>query len=152
MLFQIKKTDLKLLYKASIKLQQIMKTLESNILKSIRMRDEITVEVEFHDVKQIDINLLSEAYRILDNFTEGRRLKKLLITGPSNSITKEARTFGESEAQKRKNSIIAEAIVVHSLPQKMAINFYLNFIKGEYPVRYFTDASKANEWLSSMGE
>ncbi len=124
---------------------------ESNIIKSIVMRDETTVEVEFLDIKTIDVNLLSEAYGILDTFTEGKRLKKLLVTAPSNSITKEARRFGEAEAQKRRNAIIAEAIVVHSLPQKMAINFYLNFIKGEYPVRYFTDRDKAGEWLSSMG-
>ena len=86
---------------------------ESNIIKSIVMRDETTVEVEFLDIKTIDVNLLSEAYGILDTFTEGKRLKKLLVTAPSNSITKEARRFGEAEAQKRRNAIIAEAIVVH---------------------------------------
>lgn len=150
MFLEIKKTNSELRYIAIYHTANTMK-LESNILKSICMRDESTVEVEFQDVKTIDVDLLSEAYQILDDFTEGKRLKKLLITAPSNNITKEARHFGEAEAQKRKNAIIAEAIVVHSLPQKMAINFYLNFIKGEYPVRYFTDKSKASEWLSSMG-
>lgn len=127
-----------------------MNQLESNILKSIRMQDASTVEIEFLDIKQIDVKLLTEAYQILDNFTKGQRVKKLLITNPRNSITKEARQYGEMEAHKRKNYTIAEAIVVHSLPQKMAINFYLNFIKGEYPVRYFTDTNKANEWLASL--
>ncbi len=125
--------------------------LDSNILKSIRMSDDLTVEVEFLNIKEIDVDLLSEAYQILDDYTDCKRLKKLLITAPNNNINKEARQYGEAEAHKRKNSIIAEAIVVHSLPQKMAINFYLTFIKGEYPIRYFTDRSKAKEWLDSMG-
>ncbi len=127
-----------------------MEVANCKILKSLRMIGNDMIEITFENNVEIQVDDMKEAYTLLDAFTEGKRLKKLIITQPRTSILKAARAYGESEAQKRKKMIIAEALVVHSLPQKMAINFYLNFIKNDYPVRFFTDTDKAIEWLNNL--
>ncbi len=120
------------------------------ILKSLSMIDDDTVEIVFQDDVLIELEDIKKTYRELHEFTGNRRLKKLVITGRKTEITKDARLYGHNESVKIKDRVIAEAIVVHLLYQKMIINFYIKFIKDSYPTRFFTDVEKAREWLNSI--
>lgn len=124
-----------------------MQNTPNNVLRSIQMLDENTVEVRFNDKVLIDLEDIKITYDQLNNVTQGRRLRKIVVTGKGTQITKEARIFGHEASLKLKDQIIAEAIVVNSLYQKMVINFYSKFIKGLYPSKYFDDFELAKNWL-----
>lgn len=118
------------------------------MLKSLRMMDDQTIEIVYHDNIRIDLAGIQEAWQQLDEFTKEKRLKKLTIVGRNTSITHEARKNGHAESKAREKYIMAEALVVHTLPQKMVANFYSKFIKDLYPIKYFTDVDDAKQWLS----
>lgn len=120
------------------------------ILKSLSMLDENTVEIVFQDEVIIELEDIKRTYQELNEFTGERRLKKLVITGKKTEITKDARSYGHMESLKIKDRVVAEAIVVHLLYQKMIVNFYIMFIKDSYPTKFFTDVEKAKEWLNSI--
>lgn len=120
------------------------------MLRSIQMLDDSTVEIVFNEGILIELEDMKDGYSVLHEFTKGRPMKKLLITGKRTEISKEARLFGHEQSLKHKDQVIAEAIIVHSLYQKMIINFYTRFIKDSYPTRFFTDYDKAKEWLKAF--
>ncbi len=120
------------------------------ILKSLTMLNEDTVKLVFHDNITIDLDGMKEGLVQLDDFTQNRRLKKLVVVGKKTGITREARKFGHTEIKARGKYTVAEAMVVHTLPQKMIANFYFAFIKNMYPVKYFTDVNDAKEWLKAI--
>lgn len=82
------------------------------------MLNEDTMELIFHDNIKIDLDGMKEGLIELDNFTQNRPLKKLTIVGRNTDITHEARKFGHTEIKARGKYIKAEAMVVHTLPQK----------------------------------
>lgn len=127
-----------------------MQVTDSVVLKSMSMIDEQTVEVVFKDHTLIDVEELRDSYSRLNHFTRGRRLKKLIISGRFTEITRQAREYGHNESFRIRDKVIAEAMVVHSLGQKMIANFYLRCIKNIYPVKFFTEVEKAREWLKSQ--
>lgn len=116
----------------------------------MQMLDENTLEIVFKDNVRIELDDLKQSYVALNEYTGGRKLKKLVITGKQTEISKEARLYGHEQSLRIKDSVIAEAIVVHSLYQKMVINLYTRFIKDSYPTKYFTDFGKAKEWLKDF--
>ena len=109
-----------------------------------------TVEVEFEDNVLVEKENIKPIYKLLDEFTSGKRLKKLLVIGEHTEISKEARYMIVHENDLRKNNVIAEAIVVHSFAQKLVCNFYILLLKKIYPTQFFTDRDKATEWLRAQ--
>lgn len=121
--------------------------LSNNVVDSMKKIDESTIEVVFKDQVVIDLDQIKDTFNILHQLTGEKPHKKLIITGKRTEITKEARLFGMEEAKRISYKVQAEAIVVHSLYQKMVINFYRRFIDSKFPTRFFTDPEKAKEWL-----
>ena len=122
----------------------------NKVLRSIQMLDDYTVEIVFNDGVMIELEDLQVGYDLLNEVTQGRALKKIVVTGKRTEISKAARLFGHEQSMKNKDEGIAEAIIVHSLYQKMVINFYTRFINDSYPTRYFTYYDKAKEWLKTF--
>ena len=126
-----------------------MKT-NDKIVKSLQLIDNQTIKITFEDNIEIDVDAIKNAFEEYDLFTNGKRLKKLFITGYKTLITKEARQYGQQQMKLRKKTVAAEACVVHQLHQKMVVNFYINFIKTDYPIKFFLDEKSAIEWLNSI--
>ncbi len=124
-----------------------MDTEVAKLIESLSMLDERTMKVEFHEEIMLDLDAITLVDKCCDEFVAGRRLKRLIIAGKNTQITKEARIYGQEKSRQLKDMVIAEAVVVNSLPQKMVANFYFAFIKEFYPARFFTDVEKAKEWL-----
>lgn len=118
--------------------------------QSIRMLDENTVEVVYRENQVVTNQDVDEIYSAYDQFTEGKRLKKLMIIGKKVDISSETRFKIINNNNQRKDLIIAEAVVVHSTPQKLKVNFYIMFLKKIYPIQYFTDIEAAKEWLKQF--
>lgn len=124
--------------------------IQNDIVDSMQMIDNSTVEVIFKSDAVIGLEQLKITFNQLHQITGDKPHKKLIITGRRTEITKDARLFGMEEAKRIGEYVKAEAIVVHSLYQKMVINFYRRFIDSKYPTRFFTDIDKAKEWLGSF--
>lgn len=120
--------------------------LSNDVVEKMYKLDDNTVVVHFKET-EIGLDQIKNTYQMLYELTGPKPHKKLIITGKRTEITKEARLFGMEEAKRIGTYVMAEAIVVHSLYQKMVINFYRRFIDSVYPTRFFTDIEKAKEWL-----
>lgn len=122
----------------------------TKVLKSLRMLDHDTVEIHYHEAVDVSLADMEELMRSLYEFTDNKRLKRLVICTRKSTLDMKARHYLQHENKTRKDTIIAEAVVVTSLSQKMTTNFYLKFIQEIYPSRYFTDVDKAKEWLDAQ--
>lgn len=123
--------------------------LNNEVVESMYKLDDNTIVVEFKG-KTIDLDQIKKTYAMLHELSGTRAHKKLIITHKTTELTKEARLFGMEEAKRIGNNVLAEAVIVHSLYQKMVINFYRRFIDSTYPTRFFTDIEKAKEWLKNF--
>ncbi len=123
--------------------------IQNDIVDSMQMIENSTVEVIFKSDAVIGLDQIKHTFNQLHQLTGDKPHKKLIITGRRTEITKDARLFGMEEAKRIGEYVKAEAIVVHSLYQKMVINFYRRFIDSKYPTRFFTDVDKAKEWLAN---
>jgi hypothetical protein len=121
--------------------------LNKPILKSIKMFDEYIVEIQYNDNVIVSKKDVAQLYELLDAVTEDRSYAKLLIIGNNTVITEEARVEVTNENKKRKDSILAEAIVVKSLGQRIKTNIYIKFISLYYPTQCFDIQEKAHGWL-----
>lgn len=121
-----------------------------SVLKSIRMLDVQTVEICFHDEFTFDLEKIKQSYVETFAFTQGKKLKRLVISGRKTDINREARQYGTKENVRLKDTVIAEALVVHSFIQRMITNIYLKHIQKNYPAKAFTDTEKAKEWLATF--
>lgn len=117
-------------------------------IQSITMLSHDMVEIVFNDNITINLEDIKESFAELADFTQGRRLKKLIVAGSNTKIKKEARNFGHHEIKRIQHTVVAEAIVVKTRHQKWAMNLYFTFIKNAYPARSFTDPEKAKDWLN----
>jgi hypothetical protein len=126
-----------------------MPAYKPRVIESIEMLDDQTVEIRYKDMVNVSFEdmreLLDELYRITSN----RKLKRLIVISKNSSLDLKARLLLQEENKDRKDKIIAEAVLVNSLAQKMTTNFYLKFIKDIYPSKFFTDYQKAIEWLKN---
>jgi hypothetical protein len=114
------------------------------------MLDDQTVLIEFKDDITFDLEGIQSSYKETEAYIGGKKLKRLVLCGKKTDITKEARQYGLKENERLKDSVIAEALVVHSFTQKMITNIYLKYIQKSYPAKSFTDIDKAKEWLSTF--
>ena len=85
-------------------------------------------------------------------FSERQCLKRLIVFSKNAKMELPARIYLQESNKENRKLIIAEAIVVFSLTQKMTTNFYLKFIKDSYPSKFFTDIDKAKDWLLKQGQ
>lgn len=116
------------------------------------MLNEDTVLIAYQDGVVITKEEAVNDYKVYDEFTQRKRVKKLIISGKFTQITSEAREYIQEENKKRSHVIIAEAIVTHSMYQKILGNFYLNIVKRKYPMRIFSDIEEAKVWLENVDE
>jgi hypothetical protein len=122
----------------------------TRVIKSFRMIENNTVEIRYREAVEVTLEDMEELLKALSDFTGNKRLKRLVICTKNSSLQMAARHYLQQENKSLRDTIIAEAVVVTSLAQKMTTNFYLKFIEEIYPSRFFTDVEKAREWLSAQ--
>lgn len=120
------------------------------VLESIEYISQNTVEVRYKPSVNVNFGDMREILNYIYAFTQNKRLKRLIVISKDSQMELPARLLLQQENKDRKESIIAEAVLVTSLTQKMTTNFYLKFIKDSYPSRFFTDYNKALEWLNAQ--
>ncbi len=87
----------------------------------------------------------------VDNFktamtlTGGKRYAAFTDARASISISKEALEYGSSE--EANHFLIAQAILITSLPNRILGNFMIKFHKPQAPTKLFSDQEQALKWL-----
>lgn len=120
------------------------------VLESIDFVSPDIVELRYLPSANVSFGDMREILNHLYAFTQNKRLKRLIVISKDAQMELPARLLLQQENKDRKDTIIAEAVLVTSLTQKMTTNFYLKFIKDSYPSRFFTDYDKAIEWLNAQ--
>ncbi len=108
------------------------------------------VVIRYKEDFEVSLDQAVEDYLAYDEFTQGERVKKLIISGKTTSMSKEARQFIQKANRLRKDKIVAEAIVIHSQAQKVLGNIYLSFLKSQYPIKLFKNEEEATKWLKDI--
>lgn len=102
----------------------------------LKYEDNVILEVE-------DYKAGMEAYQ---EAGKGKKLKIMVEVGKYTSSSSEGRKY----AQENNPKAIAEALVIHSLAQRMLARFYVLFHHGDHPIKVFVDPEKARRWLASV--
>ncbi|MDI1232858.1 MAG: hypothetical protein PSX81_01100 [bacterium] len=118
-------------------------------IQPIELIDNNSIVVNYNEKVHIELEDMKDILNAIYEFTKKKPFKRLIVISKNSTITREARTLLQEENHLNRKNIVAEAVVVHSLAQKMATNFYLSFIKNDFPSKFFTDLNTANEWLKS---
>lgn len=102
------------------------------------------------------IHYLPDTYSTVDDFIEsnnsyeilskGKSLKMLVEMGALASLDLEAREYN----QNNNLAIIAEAVVLHTLPQRLLFTFYVKLRGDVHPIKIFKRKDKALEWLKNL--
>ncbi len=116
-------------------------------LKSLRVTEGNILEIAYNDNINVELQDITDLLNSVQEFTKGEPFKRLMIISPKATMVKEARKYLQEENHAMRKTIIAEAVIVHSLAHKMMFNIYSKFIKDIYPSRYFTDIEEARSWL-----
>lgn len=120
------------------------------VIESITMIDPEILEIRYKPKVDVSVEDMREILDSIYDFTGKKPLKRLIVITDGSSLQLKARLLLQEENKMRKEYIIAEAVLVNSLAQKMITNFYLKFIKDSFPSKFFTDYNKAVEWLKSQ--
>ena len=113
-----------------------------------RLRKDGVVEVRIADEHVCTVEQAKEAARIFATLGEGQPVPVLRIFGRHTSMEEGVREFMASEAFQK--YILADAIVIHSLAQRILINFYLKTNRPRKPTRVFTNQAEAEDWLRTF--
>ncbi len=127
-----------------------MVELMPRVLESIKMLDPRIVEIRYKEKVNVNVDDMREILDAIYEFTENKPVKRLVVITDGSSLDIKARVLLQEENKIRKEYILAEAVLVNSLAQKMITNFYLKFIKDSFPSKFFTDYNKAVEWLKEQ--
>jgi hypothetical protein len=120
------------------------------VIETIAYVQPDTIEVRYKSAVKVNLDDMREILNYIYAFTQNKRVKRLIVITKDSTMELPARLLLQQENKDRKDLIVAEAVVVTSLTQKMTTNFYLKFIKDSYPSKFFTDVDKALDWLNKQ--
>jgi len=126
----------------------ILEEIKTSVCKIYR-RDDGIIHIIINDNAEIDIDQSREIFNITKKFS--KKPKDLLVlvnSGKYSTATSEVREFSSSD--EASSPTFAEAIVLHSLAQKILINFLLNFYRPKRHMKMFNNEDEAVKWLYSM--
>jgi hypothetical protein len=109
-----------------------------------------TIKIQYADNLTIDLAQMKEDFLVYDEFTEGRKLRKLIVAGTHTDISKEARFFAQNENKKRAKLIYCEAFVLHTRHQVFLGNLYTIFAQPNYPTKVFATEAQARLWMKKF--
>lgn len=124
----------------------IAQTASTRTITYRHIEDDI-VELLFFDNQTLSEEDVMENYEILDILTDYQPHKRIVISGHFTEITHGAREVLLKENSKRSNLIKAEAIVIHSIAQKIFSYLYYKLNKNNYPICIFDNIPDAIDWL-----
>jgi hypothetical protein len=110
--------------------------------------EEGILHIELIENTEIDLKESKLMQRTSLEITEGKKFVALIDARAEVIISKESREWGSTpEAQK---NMLAQAIVVNTLANKLIGNFIIQFHKPPAKTRLFSDERSALRWLKEQ--
>ena len=126
---------------------KIIETVQLSHTK-IELRDDGIIQFFHQDDLRFTMSEIKEMEEVVKKITNGITHKSLMIAGTFSNADIEV-----MEHQSRGEGILfslADAFVIHSLPQKIIANFYLKINKPVLPTKFFNKVEEAEIWLKSL--
>ena len=122
-------------------------TIEINIrVAKIKLRKDNVIELKFKNDFLLDAEDVYEIYKAVKELCYGSNKILIVITGDRNGSTREARKL--TMAMSSDNSFLsAEAVVINSLPTRIAANFFYKIYKPKHPNKIFKTQDEAEKWV-----
>jgi hypothetical protein len=114
----------------------------------VRLRKDGIVEIRIADDHICTTEEAKDISRVINILGNGKPVPVLRIAGAHSSIADGVREYAASKASQK--NLVADAIVVHSLSQRLLGNFYLKMNRPEKPTQLFSSVKEAEEWLSTF--
>jgi hypothetical protein len=116
-----------------------------NKTASITALDHSIILYQLKEGSVIELEDSIAMYEETKRISGGKKYASLVDARATTTLTKEAREWSaKPEIQK---NLIAQAIVVTSLANRLVGNFIITFHKPKAPTKLFSSMEKAKEWL-----
>jgi hypothetical protein len=96
----------------------------------------------------LKITDIEEVEKTMEQYHSGSKFLNLFDFGPFSDLDEDVRKWASDS--KGNSRTLADAIVFHSLPQRIIANFYLKMNKPPKPTKTFSDTGSALIWLKSL--
>ena len=113
-----------------------------------RLRADQIIEVRIADDHVCTVESAQQLNSMINEIRGDKPAALLHIAGRHSSVGPGVREYMASEESQL--GILANAIVIRSLPQRILGNFYLRVNKPSKPARLFTSQKEAEEWLRNF--
>ena len=117
---------------------------------SMEFLDVRTIRLQYFDNITIDLAQMREDLVTYHSFTEGRKVRKLIVAGEKTEMTNEARMYAQSISQNRSKLIYCEALVLNTKHQVFLGNLYSLFVQLNYPTKVFSNEEEARTWMKKF--
>ncbi|MBI3510978.1 MAG: hypothetical protein HY064_09970 [Bacteroidetes bacterium] len=108
-------------------------------------RSDDVIVLRLTDDLRIDSGKAELMNGALTKITGGKPKKILVMNGKFTSADHDARILLASN--QKLLQVEKVAVTIYSLSQRLLANFFLQFNKPSYRIRFFTDAGSAEKWL-----
>lgn len=112
---------------------------------SISLMDRGIIFFKMKENAVIELKEAKEIYNITIALSQGKKYSSLVDARAVVSLSKEAREW--SSKPELHTNLIAQAILVNSLANRLIANFIIRFNRSKSPMRVFSKEEKALEWL-----
>lgn len=125
--------------------QKILEEVQLNCA-TLRKRNDRIIEYLLQEEHILDVEDIKLIVEVVNDMCSEQKHAMMVITTAHNGTTREAR-IESFERMKQHDHAIAEAVVIKSLPTRLAADFFYKIYKPSHPCKFFKSKMKAEEWL-----
>lgn len=118
---------------------------------SLKKRTNKVIEYTFKEDYILDVDDIVELANTVTELCNGVKHGMLVHTAHHNGTTVEARKMSMKQLKKNDNAI-AEALIIKSLPTRIAADFFYRIYRPSHPCKFFKTKEKAEQWLLQQVE
>lgn len=113
---------------------------------TLKKREDRVIEYMLTEDYILDVEDIHQLVDAVRDLCSEEKHGMLVITTENNGSTREARNTS-FERMKQHDHAIAEAVVIKSLPTRIAADFFYKIYKPYHPYKFFKTKEKAEVWL-----
>jgi len=110
----------------------------------IEFTDDGILRFGFFDDLLIDVDDIKEIASVVQSMVDGKDVPMLIVTGERVGTTRAARNYSLKE---ERDYSVAEAIIITSLPTRIAAKFYYTIYSPNHPYQIFDTEEEGVAWL-----
>lgn len=118
-----------------------------NNLFDVALRSDGIMHVHVHDRIEINLDCQNLMKKVYWELTEVPR-PFVFTAGEFISLTREAQK--NAKIMEKDTPVVASALVVNNVAQKLMAEFYYKFDRPKYPLKVFKNFDRGIEWLKTL--